>query len=110
MIKTVMFDLKYYMYNGGKDAYLKTSFILEKWRHLESHLLRLISPIRGRPFDSEGGGGAGTFGRDIYLFSSRARLENLFPGKPRAEYLFSTAINCKAKKKKKGGGGVSARV
>ena len=28
-----------------------------------------------------------------YLFSSRARPENLFPGKLRTEYLFSTARN-----------------
>ena len=51
--------------------------------------------IRGRPFDSEGGGGGGLallVGTD-YLFSSRARPENLFPGKPRTEYLFSTATN-----------------
>ena len=46
-----------------------------------------------------------------YLFSSRARPENLFPGKSRTEYLFSTATNfLKSKKKKKkwgwGGGGV----
>ena len=41
-----------------------------------------------------------------YLFSSRARLENLFPGKLRTEYLFSTATNLwKSKKKKRGGGG-----
>ena len=53
-----------------------------------------------------------------YLFSSRARPENLFPGKSRTEYLFSTAtyfLKSKKKKKKekekmKGGGGVSARV
>ena len=46
-----------------------------------------------------------------YLFSSRARPENLFPGKPRSEYLFSNATNfLKSKKQKKKGGGVSARV
>ena len=74
--------------------------------------------FRGRPFDSEGGGGvwglALLVGTD-YLFSSRARPENLFPGKSRTEYLFSTATNfLKSKKKKKkknwGGGGGSARV
>ena len=37
-----------------------------------------------------------------YLFSSQARSENLFPGKSRTEYLFSTATNfLKSKKKKK---------
>ena len=64
--------------------------------------------VRGRPFDSEGGGLALLVGTD-YLFSSRARLENLFPGKSRTEYLFSTATNfLKSKKKflKMGGGGV----
>ena len=43
-----------------------------------------------------------------YLFSSRARPENLFPGKPRTEYLFSTATflkKQKKKEKKRGGGG-----
>ena len=73
--------------------------------------------LRGQPFDSEGGGLALLVGTD-YLFSSRARPENLFPGKSRTEYLFSTANNFfkKQKKKKKkwwggGGGGVcSARV
>ena len=52
-----------------------------------------------------------------YLFSSRARPGNLFPGKSRSEYLFSTAtIFLKSKKKKKkkkknkGGGGGCARV
>ena len=50
--------------------------------------------LRGRPFDPEGGGGglANLVGTD-YLFSSRAWPENLFPGKPRTEYLFSTATN-----------------
>ena len=57
------------------------------------------SLLRGRPFDSEGGGLALLVGTD-YLFSSRARPENLFPGKSRTEYLFSTATNLK----KKGGG------
>ena len=63
--------------------------------------------LRGRPFDSEGGGGglALLVGTD-YLFSSRARSENSFPGKSGTEYLFSTATNfLKAKKKKKWGGG-----
>ena len=40
----------------------------------------------------EGGGLALLVGTD-YLFSLRARPENLFPGKPRTEYLFSTATN-----------------
>ena len=39
-----------------------------------------------------GGGLALLVGTD-YLFSSRARPENLFPGKSRTEYLFSTATN-----------------
>ena len=46
-----------------------------------------------------------------YLFSSRARPENLFPGKPRTEYLFFNRdkfLKSKKKKKKMGvwGGGV----
>ena len=62
-----------------------------------------------------GGGLALLVGTD-YLFSSRTRSENLFPGNSRTEYLFSTAtIFLKSKKKKKkknwgGGGVVSARV
>ena len=36
-----------------------------------------------------------------YLFSSRAWPENLFPGKPRTEYLFSTATMFRKSKKKK---------
>ena len=69
--------------------------------------------FRGRPFDSEGGGGGlailvGTY----YLFSSRAWPENLFPGKPRTECLFSTAkffwkSKTKIRKKREG---VSAGV
>ena len=50
-----------------------------------------------------GRGGAGTFGRTDYLFLSRARPENLFPGKSRTEYLFSTATNFFKKEKKMGG-------
>ena len=42
-----------------------------------------------------------------YLFSSRVRPENLFPGKPTTEYLFSTATYF-LKKTKTGWG--SARV
>ena len=49
--------------------------------------------VRGRPFDSEGGGGLVLLVGTDYLFPSRARSENLFPGKPRTEYLFSTATN-----------------
>ena len=60
-----------------------------------------------------GGGLALLFGTD-YLFSSQARPENLFPGKLKTEYLFSTATNFRKSKKKKkrggGGGGVSERV
>ena len=47
-----------------------------------------------------------------YLFSSRVRPENLFPGKPRIEYLFSTTTKSKQKEKKGGGvggGGVLVR-
>ena len=53
-----------------------------------------MNTLRGRPFDSEGGGGglALLVGID-YLFSLHARPENLFPGKPRTDYLFSTATN-----------------
>ena len=76
----------------------------------------MLSYIRGRPFDSEGGGGGGLallVGTD-YLFSSQARRENLFPGKSRTEYLFSTATILpppQKKFKKIGGGGCSsARV
>ena len=73
----------------------------------------ILYRLRGRPFDSEGGGGGGLallVGTD-YLFSSHALPENLFPGKLRTEYLFSTATNFwkskkkKKKKKKKGGRG-----
>ena len=69
--------------------------------------------IRGRPFDSEGGGALLVL--TDYLFSTRARPENLFPGKPRTEYLFSTATHFlksikkrrrSKKEKKKGGGGL----
>ena len=64
--------------------------------------------LRGRPFDSGGGGGGGLanlVGTD-YIFSSQAPPENLFPGKSRTEYLFSTATNfLKSKKKKSGGRG-----
>ena len=67
---------------------------------------------RGRPFDSEGGGVPALLVGTDYLFSSRAQPENLFPGKPRTEYLFSTATNFKKSKtkirKKRVGG--SARV
>ena len=73
----------------------------------------LFGLFRGRPFDSEGGGGLALLVGTDYLFSSRGRLENLFPGKSMTEYLFSTAtIFLKSKKKKKsgGGGGGSARV
>ena len=52
-----------------------------------------------------GGGGGwqiGKLGRNRYIFSPRARLENLFLGKPRTEYLFPTSpYFCKAKKKRK---------
>ena len=52
------------------------------------YYLRHWSSIRGRPFDPEGGGVlANLLGTDN-LFSSRGRPENLFPGKPRTEYLF----------------------
>ena len=47
-------------------------------------------------------------GKD-YLYSSRTRPENLFPGISRTDYLFVTATNFlksqKKKKKKMGGGG-----
>ena len=61
----------------------------------------MVVHLRGRPFDSEGGGGVPALlvGTD-YLFSSRAQPENLFPGKPRTEYLFSTATNLKKKQNK----------
>ena len=57
-----------------------------------------------------GGGGLALLVGTDYLFSSRARPENLFPGKSRTEYLFSTVTiflksKKKAKKKKNGGGG-----
>ena len=62
--------------------------------------------VRGRPFDPEGGGGLALLVGTDYLFSSQARPENLFPGKPRTEYLFSTAANFwKGKNKKMEGGG-----
>ena len=49
--------------------------------------------VRGRPFDPEGGGGLANLVGTNYLFSSRTRPENSFQGKPRTEYLFSTATN-----------------
>ena len=49
-----------------------------------------------------GGGGLALLVGTDYLFSSRARPENLFPGKPRTENLFSTATNF-WKSQKKGG-------
>ena len=53
-------------------------------------------------FDPEGGGGQALLVGTDYLLSSRTRPENLFPGKSRTEYLFSTAtIFLKTKKKKK---------
>ena len=55
-----------------------------------------------------GGGLANLVGTD-YLFLSEARPENLFPCKPRTEYLFSTATHFwKINKKIKGGGGEEA--
>ena len=59
--------------------------------------------LRGRPFDYEGAGLAILVGED-YLFSSRARPENLFPGKARTEYLFYYEKAKKKKENKKGGG------
>ena len=50
----------------------------------------LIFQVRGRPFDSEGGGGADTSIGTDYLFSSRARPENLFPGKSSRECVLRT--------------------
>ena len=52
-----------------------------------------------------GGGGLALLVGTDYLFSSQARPENLFPGKSRTEYLFSTATIFFKSKKKKGGGG-----
>ena len=40
-----------------------------------------------------GGGGLALLVGTDYLISSHARPENLFPGKLRTEYLFSTATN-----------------
>ena len=54
----------------------------------------LIKVIRGRPFDSEGGGGLAN------LVGTGSPPENLFPGIPRPDYLFSFA---KKKKKPRGG-------
>ena len=48
-----------------------------------------------------GGGLANMVGTD-YLFSPWVRLENVFPGKPKTEYLFSTATIFFKKAKKKG--------
>ena len=52
--------------------------------------VRCVQFFRGRPFDPEFGGLANLVVTD-YLLSSVARPENLFPGKPRLEYLSSTA-------------------
>ena len=57
---------------------------------------------KGTTIWSWGGGGLVNLVGTEYLFTSWARLENLFQGKPRTEYLFSTATNFwKSKKKKK---------
>ena len=49
--------------------------------------------LRGRPFDSEGEAWHFWSGQIIYFHHARALPENVFPGKPRTEYLFSTASN-----------------
>ena len=60
------------------------------------------SCFRGRPFDSEEGGGLANFVGTYYLFSAGARSENLFSGIPRPDYLFSSATKFwKSKIKKK---------
>ena len=58
--------------------------------------------LRGRPFDSEGGGGGWHFrsGQIIY-FHHMLGWKNFFPGKPRTEYFQPQQIFEKAKKKKK---------
>ena len=67
------------------------------------YISQLVQLVRGTTIWFWGGGGLSLLVGTDYLFSSRARPENLFPGKPRTEYLFSTATNFW----KKGG---SARV
>ena len=75
---------------------------------------RVIEPslwiLRGRPFDSEGAG-AGKFGRDrLFIFITGSAGKKLFPGKPRTEYLFSTATNFWKKIGGEVGGWANARV
>ena len=73
-------------------------------KYIISVFFLFVSFLRGRSFDLEGRGPANLVGTD-YLFSTRARPENLFPGKPKTEYLFSTAANFwKSDKTKMGGG------
>ena len=54
---------------------------------------------------SGGGGGLALLVGTDYIFSSRARPENWFPGKPRTEYLFFNRNKFLKKKKTRGGGG-----
>ena len=65
---------------AARNAYFPLFIILNRWK------------IKGRPFDSEGGGGGGRLANFVgtdYLFSSRAGPDYLFAGIPRTEYLFS---------------------
>ena len=63
-------------------------YILTFLRVLDMLIVGILY-VRGRPFDPEGGGGLEFLVGTDYLFLSRAWPENLFPGKPRTEYLFS---------------------
>ena len=86
------FVVKYFLVIAYADDYLQ--ICQNYYGENSTSLTRMYKHLRGRSFDSEGGGGrlALLVGTE-YLFSSRARPENLFPGKPRTEYLFSTATN-----------------
>ena len=70
---------------------------------------RQLNKVRGRPFDSEGGGGLSLLVGTDYLLSSRARQnqgQNIYF---QPQQIFEKAKKQKTKTKKKGGG-VSARV
>ena len=79
-----------------------------EWLIIHSSLQATLSPkstnaryIKGTTIWFWGGGGLALLVGTDYFISSRARPENLFRGKSRTEYLFSTATNFLKSKKKK---------